>query len=659
MQRIILIYILLLTTTFVFGQDVMTKKQVSGKAKNLYERALLYSGDGKYDKAISDIEKVISIEPSFIDAHIQYGAILYDLKKYAEAETRFEKAIELKADYKPNVYYMLAITEAKQNKYEESVEHLEAYLASDHKSSRQRTRATEKIKQYTFTANAMKNPVPFDPKSLGDMVNSDWPEYLPALTADGETLIYTRRVRGQEDFYVSEKKDSSWSLGIPLTDINDPINNEGAQSISADGRFLVFTACNRRDGYGQCDLYYSEVRDGRWTKPTNIKAPINTRAWDSQPSVSADGNTIYFSSNRDGVIGGNDIWVSSRDSNGKWQQPTNLGDKVNTKGDEQSPFIHPDGQTLYFMSDGHPGMGKTDLYLSRKQADGTWGEAINLGYPINTASHEGALIVSLDGKTAYFASDRDFGEQEAYEQKNKVNQTDLYSFELYPAARPQPVTYVKAKVSDAITGQQLIADVALVDLGLQKTHTSSTTDQDGTFLVCLPVGKNYGLNVNKKGYLFHSENFALDVNNTFDKPYILDIKLQRIMEQEIVDIPDATTAEPVSSSKPIILKNIFFETGSAELQTTSFAELNQLKSLLMEYPNIRIQINGHTDNVGNSVDNLQLANNRAQSVQKWLIENGIDASRLIAKGFGETMPIDSNDTEEGRQNNRRTEFMVL
>lgn len=651
------LFLIVFTCFTSTAQDFVTKKTAKGKAKNLFDRGMQYLINGKDDKALHDFYKVITIEPSFIDAHLQIAAIKYDRKELAAAENGFEKVLSINEDYNPKVFYTLAKTEARLEKYQEAIEHFEIFLTKPSKSQKLRDKANNYIAQYKFIAIAKQNPVPFQPKNLGNNINTNAFEYLPSLTADSETLIYTKRIYGQEDFYISEWENGAWGLGTPMIEINDPMKNEGAQSISADGRFLAFTACDRRDGYGGCDIYYSEVRDGRWTRPANIKTPINSKAWESQPSIAADGQTLYFASTRAGGKGKEDIWMSERDQYGKWQTPKNLGANINTPAQEQAPFIHPDGQTLYFMSKGHPGMGGTDLFYARKQADGTWGEAINLGYPINTEANEGALIISLDGKTAYFASDRDYDNASDILQAEKKKETDLYSFELYEAARPQAVTYVKATVSDGITGKKLVADVEFLDLQKQALHTKSITDNSGEFLVCLPIGKNYSLNVAKKGYLFHSENFALDQNASLAKPFLLDIKLYPIPIESNTTI---NTSQPlVSKNKAIILKNIFFETASAQLRSESLAELNKLKNLLEENPNLNIQINGHTDDVGSEESNRVLSDNRAKAVYTWLIDHNIAASRLKYKGYGEAQPIDSNDTEMGRQNNRRTEFIAL
>jgi len=284
-------------------------------------------------------------------------------------------------------------------------------------------------------------------------------------------------------------------------------------------------------------------------------------------------------------------------------------------------------------------MGKSDIYVSRRQADGSWGKAENIGYPINTTEKEFSLIVSTDGKTAYFSSDRE----------NGFGLVDLYQFDLHADARPAPVTYAKATVFDEKTKEKLIANVELIDLSTGSVHAKSITDENGEFLVV------------KKSYLFHSENFALKEKNTLDEPFLLEIGLQRIPEKPVlatVKPPSPNTALP-PKSKPVILRNVFFETASADLKDASRSELNHLKDLLNEHPNIRIQINGHTDNVGNEADNLTLSENRAKAVFNYLVQNGISSTRMHTKGYGETQTIDTNDTPEGRANNRRTEFIIV
>ena len=631
------------------AQKYTTARNASGKIRTIYERGMRMSFNGQPDAALVDLEKALEMDPSFIDAQIEWANVKNQQGKLAEAELGYEKALAIDPNYETGVFYSLAIVEFEQKKLEEAATHFDQFLNSPGKISEKRKAAAEKyLKNVRFAAEAIKNPVPYEPKNLGPNINTADAEYLPIVTADGQSLIYTA-VRGrQEDFYRSEKLNGEWQPGKPIEAINTQ-NNEGAQSISADGKFIVFTACHRRDGMGGCDLYFSELKKGQWTSVTNIGAPINSAGWESQPSISADGKTLYFTSERRGGLGGKDIWVSHRQPNGRWSEPKNLGPPVNTVDDEQSPFIHPDGQTLYFMSNGHPGMGGFDLFLSRLQKD-QWGEPQNLGYPINTEGNEGALAVSLDGKTAYFATDILMVKEgvSSFDNPQGKGTTDIYSFELPEQDRPQPVTYVKARVSDAVAGQRIVAKVEFVELQSGQIYVSSVTEDDGEFLVTLPAGKDYALNVAKEKYLFYSENFALTHSETPGEPFLLEIALT----------PIPGTTDESAKAKPIVLKNVFFETGSADLKKESLVELNRLKNLLEDNPSLKIQINGHTDNVGSDEDNLKLSDGRAKAVYDFLIENGITASRLKFKGFGETQPVASNETEEGRQQNRRTEFVI-
>jgi len=439
--------------------------------------------------------------------------------------------------------------------------------------------------------------------------------------------------------------------------------NEGAQTISGDGKLFIFTGCNRKDGVGSCDLYYSrQVTKGQWSKPRNLGRPVNSPGWESQPSLSIDGRTLYFVSERAGM-GKRDIFVCYRKKKG-WTEPQPLSDVINTPEHDQSPYLHPDGKTLYFMSQGHPGMGKDDLYFSKKQSDGSWSTPQNLGYPINTEEHEGALFIARDGKTAYFATDRmakktvEQQDVNAFQNPMAKVDIDIYSFELPVAARANPVTYVKAIVKDADTKKPLQSYAQLTSLSSLTTIYDGSTDKVGELFVCIPLGDNYGLHVERPGYAFHSENFTLMEETSLADPFTLEIFLKKIPKPTAATNPTPTSTTPVKS-EPIILKNVFFATNSAELRPESVDELTRLKEMLEANATLRIQINGHTDNVGDDQSNLTLSDNRAKAVEDFLIKNGISGNRLSHKGFGETSPIDSNDNEVGRQNNRRTEFLIL
>jgi outer membrane protein OmpA-like peptidoglycan-associated protein len=650
--KLIFVYTLISTHTLVFSQNYTTKKTASGKAKESYDDGVAANISKDIEKALKSFTNALKADPTFIDAQIQQAASFYKLNKLAEAEEAFEKVVKIDPNFEPEVFFSLGNLEMRQEKFLEAADHYEAYAKSSKANTERKNKAEITARNARFMDNALKNPVPFNPQSLGDKINTpQYSEYLPTLTADGETLVYTARVGNQEDFYVSRKINGEFQKGEPITDLNTD-ENEGAQCISTDGHYLFYTVCNRKEVMGTCDIFFSQRKGDKWS-PAKSFPTINTNAWESQPSMSADGKIIYFSSDRAGGFGGRDIWYVAYDGT-KWSEPRNVGKPINTSLDEQTPFIHPDGITMYFTSAGHPGMGGTDIYMARLK-DSTWAEPINLGFPINTKEDEGTLSVSIDGKTAFYARNLNSGTT------SKANY-DLFSFELPQNVRAYPVTYVKATVSDAET-KQPIPDSRLefIDLSTQKPAIVSFTDETGEFLACLPFGKNYALNVSKPGYVFHSENFNLMEINPLHKPYTLSMALQKIPLPVVTEVKPTETTNPptIEKAKAFVLKNVFFDTDKADLRSESFAELNKLKLLLTENPTMRIELRGHTDSQGSDAHNLDLSDRRAKAVVTYLSKNGIASDRLQWKGFGETSPVDTNDTPEGRQNNRRTEFIIL
>ncbi len=637
----------LLPLASAFSQTYTTLKNAPDKAKSAYADGVQESRDGNNIIALGYFERAVKESPNFIDAHLMWAGCQYEIKDWVRAEEGFEKVVAIDPSYEPRVLYTLALCEQNQDKYDEAVVHADQFLATNPQNISLLRDAKKLAANVRFAAEAVKNPVPFNPQPVGNGINSRSDEYLPSLTADAATMIFTRKDGIDENFYQSQKKDSVWQTAEPLEGVNTP-QNEGAQNISPDGSWLVFTACNRHgDGsQGACDLYWSQLKNGKWTKAAPFSSSINSTDWDAQPCISSDGRSILFSSMRPGGKGGKDLWQTDRQPDNKWSTPRNLGPLINSPGEEQTPYLHPDNQTLYFTSDGHPGMGKNDLYFTRRQPDGSWGQPQNLGYPINTKASEGTLTVSLDGRTAYFAADKPGGQ----------SGVDIYSFDLPLAARPQPVTYVRARVTDAVSGKNLVAKVEFSEAQTNQAFLSVSTKSDGTFLVCLPAGKDYALNVNKAKYLFYSDRFNLAETATFHQPFLLDIALQPISADTSVRSAPASS-QPVAG-KPIVLRNVFFETGSAALRPESAAELDRLVALLTESPSLSIQVNGHTDNVGNDAANQALSEARAKSVHEYLLGKNIAPARLRYRGYGETQPVDTNDTPEGREKNRRTEFVV-
>ncbi len=617
------------------------------KAISAFESAMKYYQSNNDEKAREEALRAIEKDANFAEPHLLIAEIYQSKKQTQEAINEYVKAITINPGYNLSNFYNIAMLEISIGKYEDAKKDFERFLKKPNINPDSKETAERNLDNCNFAIEAMKHPVPFNPKNMGEAINSNLDEYFPAITADDQTFIYTRNNRNeqvalQEDFLVSKKVNGVWSPSVLIGNGINTSGNEGAPALSADGELLFFVACQDspdgsytggRKGFGSCDIFYSQKVGNAWSKPYNLGPNINTKNFESQPSFSADGKTLYFVSNRAGGFGGADIYFSTLREDGSWGIPVNIGNKINTPGKEESVFIHPDGKTLYFSSNGHVGMGGLDIYMSRKDEKGNWGAPVNLGYPINTFVDDNSLLINGNGDIAYFASNRPGG----------IGGLDMYQFELYEAARPSKINYVKGKVFDAKTKVPLGAHFELIDLETSKTMIISDANSgNGEFLVTLPIDKNYALNVSQPGYLFYSENFSLKGLSDNSKPYTLDIPLQ-----------------PIDTGNVVELKNIFFETAKFDLKPESKAELNKLVSFLILNKTMRIELSGHTDNVGDKKSNQLLSQNRAKSVYDYLILNGIDAKRLSFKGYGDTRPKVKNDSDSNRALNRRTEFKVI
>jgi outer membrane protein OmpA-like peptidoglycan-associated protein len=630
-------------------QSACVKAQQGLSSTN--KKAIQYFNEGrrnfeyrKNDEAYDFLKKAVEQDDLFYEAHMLLGDVSNDLNKTDEAIKEYKRAIAIQPERFAPVYYNLGGVEMDKDSYTDAIMHLNKFLSFRNLSNEMRKKGERRLASAKFAEYAITHPVPFTPVNLGETVNSIYNDYHPSLTVDENILIFTRMRPSdemtdnggspvEEDFYVSARVGGAWKNAIPL---GSPINthgNEGAHSISPDGRFFYFTGCERPEGYGSCDLYVSERNGDSWSKPKNLGEPLNSGAWDAQPTISPDGKTLIFTSRRSGGLGMADLWLSNRRDNGTWTMPVNMGDSINTELDEFGPFLHPDGKTLFFSSAGHPGMGGKDIFFSKKNANGTWSSPVNLGYPINSKGDELHLIVSADGKKGYFSSDREGG----------IGLRDIYTFDLHEAARPQAVTFIRGKVRDEKTLKSIKATIEVLDLATGELRASTTSDAlNGEFLVSLPSGSSYAINADSKGYMFYSGNYKLGKELTIKDEYKVDILLS-----------------PVLAGAKVVLNNIFFESGKAELMPESKVELNKLVQFLAANPGVRIEIGGHTDAVGNDASNQVLSEQRAQSVTAYLVANKVDASRLESKGYGETKPVATNETETGRGFNRRTEFSIL
>lgn len=611
-------------------------EKIAPKIARIYSQGLAQAQDGNIPAGIALMHEAIAKDNRFMDAWLSLAGMHGELGRYDSAVYYYEKARPIDSIYFRDYSLPYSIDLAGIGEFEKALQAVASFTAIPNLSESSLKSAAYRARCYQFAIDYKKSHPDsgyvFNPVNLGDSINSPVSEYFPAFTIDSKRLIFTRRVRGiNEDFFETVRNNQQWSLAQPLAGNINTNANEGAQNISQDGQWLIFTGCNFPEGYGSCDLYISYLTPDGWSAPENMGNRINTDQWETAPSLSPDKQDLYFTSKRFGGYGGSDIYVSHRRPNGQWSEPENLGPEINTIGDESCPFIHADNQTLYFTSSGLPGYGGDDLFVTHKLADGKWSTPLNLGYPINTIDNEGSMVVTADGTTAYYASNR----------SDSRGGLDLYSFELRKDIRPIKTLWVEGRVYDKKTGKGLPSAVLLTDLATKEVISKVQTDETGHYLTTLPTGHDYAFNVNRRGYLFSSDHFLLK-EKTADSVYHTDIALQ-----------------PVEANASIVLNNIFFDVNKFELKTESQVDLDQVISFLKENPAVIIQISGHTDNSGKAADNLTLSANRAKSVVNYLLAHGIAPARLKYQGYGDKVPVAPNTTEQGKAQNRRTELKIV
>lgn len=624
------------------GDDVIYSTK-SRKAKKAMDRAMTFFSVQNVDDAIIEAKLAVDIDTNFVEAYLLLGQIYENKRQIQKCIFYYRKASKSDPDFYPMVFFILGSHELELGQYEYALEDFRTYLQHPKMDLRFTKILKDNIDKAYFGIDNIKHPVNFEPVNLGTAINTAADEYVNTLSTDGQTIIFTRKLEKnantlnqnnaqEEDFYQSIKnKDNEWTTAIRMGSLFNTNGNEGAMNISPDQSKMVFTACYRKDGFGRCDIYQTWKKGNKWQEPINIGPPVNTGNWESNASLSSDGRTLYFV-RRQGR-GNSDIYTAELQPNGSWGNVQNIGDVINSEGSEMTPYIHPDGKTLYFSSDGHLGMGGKDLFYSRKDAKGNWSKPVNLGYPINDYKNQMGIITNANGDLAYISSDMKGGE----------GGYDIYSFLLQQSARPTAVTYFKGIIRDAITKKPLQADFELYDLESNKLIVESKSDATtGDFMVVIPSGSLLALNVNLKGYLFYSDQFTVEGDNNSLKPFTKNIYLN-----------------PLETGRKIVLQNVFFETSSYQLQDKSFMELDKVKDLLEINPKLIIEISGHTDNVGDAASNMILSEARAKSVYDYLISIGVPDSQLVYKGYGETMPVEDNNTEQGRGNNRRTELKII
>ena len=624
------IFLILLScySQYVWAQ----KPSQNSKAQQQYTAANRHLRLLDYNKALTALEAAVAVDPTFATAYQQIGDIHRKQENYAAAVKAYEQVLALDPSLTRLTYFGLGESYLFSGKYQEASLALQQYAQSPNLSDKSKSLVKKYLQDIEFSLSALQKPTEVQLIRMPSSINSSDNEYFPKLTADNKKIIFTRKTNNQENFFESDFDGETWSEARKLIgQVNSEAYNEGAHCISPDGKYLFFTGCNWPQGLGSCDIYVSKKENDRWSEPFNLGAPLNSKGWEAQPAISADGKTLYFVSNRPGGYGGYDIWKSTLKEDGSWSPAVNLGPEINTPYDESSPYIHADNKTLYFSSNGWPGFGQYDIFLSQLNEQGKWSTPQNLGRDINNYRNQTSLYVSMNGSYGVLSAEDEYRNQ------------DLYSFTLASAIRPQPVAYIRGNIRDAISGAGITAQIQVTNTATNQLVFEDWNDvQDASFLATLPLGANYAVHIQKPGYLFYSEQYDLQLESLKDEEFYREVKLS-----------------PIAIGTSAALRNVYFNSNEANLLPASLNELQKLVQFLKLNPQVSIELSGHTDHTGSPKHNLELSLKRAQAVQRYLIEQQIPAARIQAQGYAATQPLASNETEDGKRMNRRTEFKIL
>ena len=594
------------------------------------------------------------------------------------AQGYLKECIRLCPNFHFEPYYFLAEIALGRSEYAESIEYFEKYyeLSGSSVEPLDDDREDEIKLDYEYAKffdDAYKNPKPFNARRVGAVCTED-DEFLPLISPDNESMLLTRRYSIRSEVKASLLTDNqTFSEKVVKAKLVNgkfeerepfpsPFNvNEGwyygGATVSLDNKHLYLTICKPAGmGYTNCDIYQADLHFGiepksriegyYWSNLRSLGDKVNTpNGFESQPSISADGQTIYFTSDR-GENSGLEIYYSKKNQNGDWMEAQNIGSPINTPYNDKTPFIHSDSRTLYFASDGHLGFGGLDVFYTQQNDDGTWKKPVNLGHPINTAQDEQAFVVSTDGKRVYYsAKDKDYPQS-----------IEIWTFELYKEARPDKVVFVKGQLKDDSGYPIENGKIELKTMQSKKITAVDVSDEDGKYAAVIAVRDNEDvvMNIKADGKAFQSKLIEVEEDDDDMKSRTGDEELVIETFQDI-DVE----VEELKEGGVYKINDIFYSSNSADITQQSKAILTEFALYLQENDSMRIAIHGHTDNVGKDEKNLVLSADRAFSVKQYLETQGVNGSRIEYKGFGETVPFASNETEEGRAKNRRTEFLIL
>ena len=663
LKYLILFIVIIVLSITIKAQRGNCEKTKNTEAIYLFEQANKLP-KYKYREIEKLLKKAISLQSNFVDAqyelakHYRFLAnkSSIDIKKinknYLKAEKHFLIAIESCPSYQYySSYFYLGEFYFKIRKYQKANLFLNEYLLHSNQSDKKYSKTLDMTKNIKLYLELINNKVPFNPQPLINICTKN-DEYLPLISPDASLLFFSKRTLQNpntsyekyiEQLYYSEKlsTDSAQLIFSDAIVMSEPFNdgrNQGSTTITIDNRHLLITICeferSTYSSYRNCDIFSSDFKDGKWTHLKRLGENINNNnTFEGQPSITADGNTLYFASNKKGGYGGLDIYKSIRDKKGNWLKAENIGPVINTKGDEKTPFIHSDSQTLYYSTNGRFGLGGFDVFYSQYKGLGHWTEPLNIGYPINTENDELGLIVSTDGKRILFSS-------KLFEKKNDW---DIYIADLYKKARPKKVLFVKGKITDKKGKAITEAEVGLKNLKTSKLTEGMVDKKTGDYAVAVDVkeGEDFLIIAKKNGAFFKS--FYINPSlKEYEPPTTINLQIEQI-----------------EKNKPVRLNNVNFETGRSTLNKISKANINLLIQFLKENPKIKIKLLGHTDNQGDNINNLNLSIKRTKAVKKYICSKGIDCNRMKYRGYGANKPLKPNTTDKNKAINRRVEFMII
>lgn len=613
----------------------------SSQARKQYNEAAKHYIRKEYAEAIQRLEQALKKDRKFVEAYLQLATIYQQLDDFGRAMQLLDQAYGYlaKERYAP-LHYAIAHRYYRSGLYGQAQTVLQALPLTETIPAALLAKINTLHENLQFALEKIQHPIALHPRRLSAPLNQFVSQYFPVLTVDQQSLLFTARTgyaeQCRENLYISHQDTAgNWSAPRSIADqINAPTSNEGTCTISADKKTLVLTSCSRAGNYGTCDLYVSYQKGGIWSAPQNLGPNINTARWQSQPALSADGRVLYFVAERAGNYGKKDIWQSTRQENGQWAQPVNLGPRINTPGQEIAPFIHPNGQTLFFASDRSPSMGGFDIYYA-SLVDGQWTEPVNLGYPINNHKDQVSLFITADGKKAYYADGRQKG--------SHYYSSHLYEFDMPTNLVPMPKSdLVRIKVLDAKTRQPLAAQVAVYDMASDVCQARIQVDEtDGETLIVVNEGQEYMVYIHKDGHLFES------------------IHVDYKHQDSTVSTPAGEVLlRPLEVGQVKLLRHVYFGFDAYTLEERSKTELNRLVAFLQAHPHLAIVLEGHTDHVGAEGYNDNLSLQRAKAVYDYLMMANIAPERLSYRGYGKSRPLVPNDMAANRRLNRRVAFRI-